>query len=227
MSKHQKEHRVASKMTLAAHNKHEAATAGTDLHNPVGAELSRAEQRRLQVINAASRCFAEHGFHGTSMARIAAAAGMSVGHIYHYFANKNEIIAAIVAHHVQHIRAQLNSFLLEPSTTEAMINGVDEPLRRAMDTGTTALFMEIIAESQRNPTIKLILQQAEVTIHRDRIEVLSKALPAHTDKAVVAAKAELITALMHGLCMRAVVNPTLDHAPLPAQLRELMRQILQ
>ncbi|MGC3980877.1 MAG: TetR family transcriptional regulator [Steroidobacteraceae bacterium] len=190
-------------------------------------DLPRAEQRRLQVIEAASRCFSQHGFHGASMAQVATAAGMSVGHIYHYFTNKNEIIAAIVAHHVQHIRAEINSFLLEPSTVEAMINNVDRPLQRAMDTGTTALFMEILAESYRNPEIKRIMQDAEREIHKDRLEVLSKALPHETDTTLINAKAELITALFHGLCMRAVVKPHLDHAPMPALLSDVMRHVLK
>lgn len=190
-------------------------------------ESTRAAQRRLQVIEAASRCFSEHGFHGTSMARIAAAANMSVGHIYHYFTNKHEVIAAIVEHHVQHIRAELNDFLLEPSTVEAMITQVDKPLRRVTQIETTALFMEIIAESYRNPAIKQILQKAEAEIQRDRIEVLTKALPHLKDPRLLAGKAELITTLFHGLCMRAIVNPDLDMKTLRDMFSDVMRHILK
>ena len=55
----------------------------------------RTELRRDQVLDAAAQCFRAEGFHGASMARIAAAAGMSVGHIYQYFTNKDAIIIAL------------------------------------------------------------------------------------------------------------------------------------
>jgi len=60
-------------------------------------ELSRADLRRAQVLDAAVLCFGRSGFHGASMADIAAEASMSVGQIYRYFANKEAIIASIVA----------------------------------------------------------------------------------------------------------------------------------
>ena len=48
------------------------------------------------MLDAAAICFRNHGFHGASMAQISKTAGMSPGHIYHYFDNKEAIIAAIV-----------------------------------------------------------------------------------------------------------------------------------
>ncbi|MBO4254230.1 TetR/AcrR family transcriptional regulator [Streptomyces griseorubiginosus] len=57
----------------------------------------RREARRAQIIAAARRCFARGGFHQTSMPDIAAAAGVSAGAPYRYFANKEEIILAIAA----------------------------------------------------------------------------------------------------------------------------------
>ncbi|HNF78311.1 MAG TPA: helix-turn-helix domain-containing protein, partial [Thauera aminoaromatica] len=64
---------------------------------PHTTEASRATARRQQILAAAAQCFREHGFHGASIARISKIAGMSAGHIYHYFENKEAIIAAIVA----------------------------------------------------------------------------------------------------------------------------------
>src|SRR3546814_8434618 len=55
----------------------------------------RGEQRRRQILMAAADCFERRGFHGSSMAEISKVAGMSVGHIYHNFANKDAIIKAM------------------------------------------------------------------------------------------------------------------------------------
>ena len=57
---------------------------------------ARARQRREQILDAASICFARYGFHGASVAQISKQACMSPGHIYHFFDNKEAIVGGIV-----------------------------------------------------------------------------------------------------------------------------------
>jgi AcrR family transcriptional regulator len=51
--------------------------------------------RKNQILDAAWECFAELGYHQTTMAAIAAAAGLSTGAIYLYFENKEALMTAI------------------------------------------------------------------------------------------------------------------------------------
>lgn len=53
------------------------------------------EARKSQILDAAWECFAELGYHQTTMAAIAAAAGLSAGAIYLYFENKDALMQAI------------------------------------------------------------------------------------------------------------------------------------
>lgn len=53
------------------------------------------EARKNQILDAAWECFAELGYHQTTMAAIAAAAGLSAGAIYLYFENKDALMQAI------------------------------------------------------------------------------------------------------------------------------------
>ncbi|MCD0448892.1 TetR/AcrR family transcriptional regulator [Actinocorallia sp. API 0066] len=53
------------------------------------------EARRAQILDAAARCFARQGFHGTSMQDIFQEAGLSAGAVYRYFPGKAEIVKAI------------------------------------------------------------------------------------------------------------------------------------
>ncbi len=55
----------------------------------------RRESRRQDILEAALACFAENGFHQTSMADIVARSGMSHGAVYGYFASKDDIIEAL------------------------------------------------------------------------------------------------------------------------------------
>jgi TetR/AcrR family acrAB operon transcriptional repressor len=54
--------------------------------------LSRAELTRIAV-----ECFAHHGFKGTSVDRIARAAGVTKGALYHHFRDKEALLGAAVA----------------------------------------------------------------------------------------------------------------------------------
>src|SRR5215467_12166543 len=57
----------------------------------------RRDGRRAQILAAASRVFAEQGFHRTTVHRIAREAGVADGTIYLYFASKQEILLALLA----------------------------------------------------------------------------------------------------------------------------------
>lgn len=56
----------------------------------------RLEERERVILDAAARLFACHGFHASSTRRIAAAAGVSEGTVFHYFGSKNELMLAIL-----------------------------------------------------------------------------------------------------------------------------------
>jgi AcrR family transcriptional regulator len=63
-----------------------------------------AEERRVHVIDAAKREFAENGYHATSTARIAGRAGISQPYIYALFPDKRALFLAVYEHTVGRIR---------------------------------------------------------------------------------------------------------------------------
>lgn len=58
--------------------------------------ISKGQQTRELLIEAALHQFATNGYHGTSMRQIADAAGLAVGSIYNHFASKEEILKAVI-----------------------------------------------------------------------------------------------------------------------------------
>lgn len=50
------------------------------------------EDKRTAILDATLRLVSQHGFHGTSMSKVAGEAGVSAGIIYHYFAGKDDLI---------------------------------------------------------------------------------------------------------------------------------------
>ena len=58
--------------------------------------LSTAEVRREELLEAAERVFADHGYHGTPTTEIAKAAGISQAYLFRLFPTKLELFVACV-----------------------------------------------------------------------------------------------------------------------------------
>ncbi|SHN43080.1 transcriptional regulator, TetR family [Cryptosporangium aurantiacum] len=57
------------------------------------------ESRRREILGVAAELFAEHGYEGTSLEKIAAGSGYSVGGIYNFFPSKDAVYAAVLDRH--------------------------------------------------------------------------------------------------------------------------------
>ncbi len=91
------------------------------------------ERRRPLVLDAARHLFVEHGYRGTSMEGIAAAAGVTKPVVYRCYPNKQELFRALLEREEQR--------LLE-SVTEALPTQLDPTdLEAVLTAGFTALFV--------------------------------------------------------------------------------------
>src|ERR1044071_1832364 len=79
-----------------------------------------ADDRRRQILEAAIVCFAQDGFHQTSMHDISAEAGISVGLIYRYFKNKDEVISGSAPEHKKEIGELLGRARQAPTLLESL-----------------------------------------------------------------------------------------------------------
>ncbi len=57
----------------------------------------RAQEKREKILNAAFELFSERGYDAVGMRDIAAAAGVSIGTVYAYFADKKRIFIEVFA----------------------------------------------------------------------------------------------------------------------------------
>ena len=79
---------------------------------------SSSDERREQVIDAAVKEFAAHGFHATSTAAIARRAGISQPYIYALFPNKHELFLAAHSFVIDHIRGAFTEAARGQATAE-------------------------------------------------------------------------------------------------------------
>ncbi len=185
------------------------------------AELTRAQVRRAQVLDAAVQCFGRSGFHGAAMADIAAEAAMSVGQIYRYFANKEAIIAAIVARDLEEAAKLMEAVRArrgEP--VEELIEVVRYKMAHLNDPIRAALSLEILAEAARNARVAEIVREADQTGRGWLRELLSRG--GATDDACLEARMDMIAMLVEGWTTRLVKNPDIDREAYLTSLRETL-----
>lgn len=163
-----------------------------------------SELRRAQILDAAAECFRRSGFHNASMAQISKAAGMSAGHIYHFFKNKEAIIASLVERDYSTLREILQRFQAQENFLAAMMDHIGEGVTRSSEPDRASLQLEILAESARNPAIARILHQADAdAVGQFCTGLTGNRCAAEDERGALAAKVKLIGALFNGLMTRA------------------------
>ena len=75
---------------------------------------SRVLRRADEIMDAAARVFAERGYHGTNVPEVAAAAGVGIGSLYRYFADKEALVNEVYRDAKLRLRAALLDGLAAP-----------------------------------------------------------------------------------------------------------------
>ena len=192
----------------------------------------RGEARRRQVLEAASECFCQYGFHGASMDQIAKKAEMSVGHIYHYFKNKEAIIAAIVEKDLQH-RLQKISAIQADSEDGDIFSGMTARIGEGLDDllkpSRVALRLECLAEATRTPQVAAMIRNADKITRERWTEVRDQGRTVRqlgTDP-YREARTEVLGAIFEGLTVRSILNPDVDRKKMVDFLRRIVMRILE
>ncbi|WP_432939984.1 TetR/AcrR family transcriptional regulator [Kribbella sp. CA-253562] len=120
--------------------------------------------RREQIVQAALRCVAEHGFHKTTMADVIRESELSAGAVYGYFRSKDEIIAAIADSALSTVDELFEGILStdDPlSPADAMRVVLEHVVKIAGRPGgdVTRVGLQAWAESMHNPAIAAVAKQ--------------------------------------------------------------------
>jgi len=173
-------------------------------------------ERRQQILQAAGTCFADKGFHQASMAEIARTAGLSMGLLYRYFANKEALVLAFAELSRAQSVAMFEALAGSANPQREIAAIVDAALGEALDPALLRLHTEVMAEACRNATLLAALQ-GEDAAARSALAAGIETLRARgtiTPSLDSAALAELLTALFDGLLVRQAMQSDLDRTRL-------------
>ena len=119
------------------------------------------QARRQHILDAAERCFARGGFHGTTMQHICKEASVSPGALYVYFDSKEALIAGLCERDRAELTERLESVAEAPDFLAAL-TAIGETYFREDPVAKRRIVVEMGLEATRNPRV------AEVFLGTDK-----------------------------------------------------------
>ncbi|QBS39368.1 TetR/AcrR family transcriptional regulator [Nocardia sp. CS682] len=170
-------------------------------------QQARSRETRDHIVASAAQLFAERGIAETSTNHIAAQAGISIGSLYRYFADKNAIIEVL--------RAELLTEL-EERFAETVVTGVTVTPREAVANSLTAV-LDVVSE--REGLVRALA--ADTTAHgvglpdlERRLLLLTRAYLLHrlgpTPPQELEVRAFVMVNAGLAACLRFALGPTPD-----------------
>jgi AcrR family transcriptional regulator len=180
---------------------------------------------REQLLAAASRVFAQRGYHGASMNEIAAEAGFSKGALYWNFASKEDLFFALLDALDERVRALVSAATRAPTgehRTGELSRGISEVLSDGRD--VVMLFHEYSALAVRDPQVAVRYATRNARLRaeiagsiRERHEHLGVPLAIEAEQLATA-----MIALVHGLSIQQLTEPEAVPEELLGQIAALI-----
>ena len=89
-----------------------------------------SDQRRIEILDAVQRQFAEHGFHGTPTRHLAEAAGVSEALLFKYFPTKEKLYAEMLQHVCRHCSEERAEWKTLPASSMTLVLLVHRLVRK-------------------------------------------------------------------------------------------------
>lgn len=188
----------------------------------------KREKKRREILDAARRCFARDGLRGASVSGICAEAGISPGHLYHYFESKEAILGAIVEVVLRETAERFAKTMEEGSDALASLVSEMGRAKAREDHGGHVLVLDMFAEAGRNPAMAEVLREHTRGMRRLLADFLREGqsrggIDASLDAETAAA---VLIGVIDGAKVMSVRDPSLNREKKIELLRTLMVRFL-
>lgn len=140
----------------------------SNLGRPVN--YAAREAKIEAIVTAAIKCFVKKGFHGAGMAEISKMAEVSQASLYQYFSSKNDLIIEIARRYFERDLDALKRI----QSAEDFQNALEKEMYLTEDKTGTIMYLEILAESSRNPHVKKIVLESSEDLYNVSYEIIRK-----------------------------------------------------
>lgn len=175
----------------------------------------RHAEKTQEILGAAARCIARDGFRGASIASICEEAGISPGHLYHYFASKEEILVALTSIGLERFVERFAEMMKSDDAIGALTAEIGRhkgkkknPQAHAM----SRLVLEMLVEADRNPAIARIVRKSSTTLRGLLVDFIENGqrrgqIDSTLDPAVTA---RMLLSVMDGMRTLTIRDPAAD-----------------
>lgn len=130
--------------------------------------MSVSAQSRTRILDAARLCFVDRGYDQTTMKDIAAAADMTAGALYHHFASKQELFAAVFR---RHQGEALSAFEVAVAPGDGFVEQLSAVLDviadiHSSDRGLAGFTAVATIELQRHPELRTVVGEDSRELYR-------------------------------------------------------------
>lgn len=126
--------------------------------------------KREQILQGATRVFLQHGYAGTSMDRVAAAAGVSKQTIYSHFQDKEGLFTALIERvTTRQLQAELGAEPLQDQPSVLLRHIAQGFLAKRNDQEYISLLKVVIAESARFPELAQLYTRTVIQPARQQL----------------------------------------------------------
>lgn len=177
---------------------------------------ARSRQMVSDILDAAAQVFVACGYAGATTTRVAERAGVSVGSVYQYFQNKDSLLVALGARHIDRAHGRLELVIAHIETNPMPLRSLVQSLVDAMvevHLDEPELHRVLFEEIPKMAPISELKQQGE----QELITRLAQVLAEHPEVRVTDVKlatmllAQAVESLCHGFVL---------HGPSPMTDRE-------
>jgi AcrR family transcriptional regulator len=177
-----------------------------------GAKNRNHGDRREEILRAACGLFIRDGFHAASMKDLCAAAGMSPGSVYRYFASKDAIITALIEADRARWLSAMDALPVELGLLPALRALAEQGLADLETRGFLSLWVETAAEASRNPVVARQLAASCRDCEARLAGIVERSqregrIVSTTDPKLLT---RLILAAFDGLLLRVAYDPSVD-----------------
>jgi TetR/AcrR family transcriptional repressor of bet genes len=109
------------------------------------------EERRAHIVGAFAQVLAQHGYAGATIAAVAARAGVAPGLVHHHFADKDDLLQALLATLVARFRQRIDAH----EEGDPLIAYIDAALAldERADITAARCWVGVFAEAVRSPSL--------------------------------------------------------------------------
>lgn len=159
------------------------------------ARPSVADERREQIVEATLRTIAEHGISGTTLDRIADAAGMSRGHVRHFAGNRDRLLLETARAFYAGENGQPAVF---PSDVDDLAGALDYLFGPEFSASGSenAIVLAFVELSRSSPEIAEVLTEAYGATRRRLSAFVAAAKPGIDERAREAAAQGILSAAL-------------------------------